>query len=410
VFSEARNALYPLVLIAKCKARQARLFWLCCERDVTIPDGDHRVGALMMSGPRPRPGIMDISPYVGGRAKLEGESNPIRLASNENPFGASPKAMEAFRQAASHLNRYPDGGSTALTQAIARQFAFDPQQIVCGNGSDELIGNLVRAYAGPGDEVLYSAHGFLMYPIAARSVGALPVAAPETNLTTDIAALLAHVSDRTRLVFIANPNNPTGSFLKRADLLRLREALPEQILLVIDAAYAEYVAEEDYEDGAWLVSRFDNVVMTRTFSKIYGLAALGLGWAYCSAPVADVLHRLRMPFNVNLPAQAAGVAALEDQDHVIRARQHNTVCLKRFREGVCALGLEAPKSVGNFQLVQFPSQETHNAAAAYSYLSYKGIITRGMSGYGLPESLRISIGREEDMETVLQALTSFLRD
>lgn len=363
-----------------------------------------------MTVPVPRPGIMEISPYIGGKSKMEGQSDPIRLASNENPAGASPKAVEAFARSATELHRYPDGGAEALMQTIARVQGLDPARILCGNGSDELIGNLVRAYAGPGDEVLYSQHGFLMYPIAAKSVGALPVAAPETDLRTDIDSLLSHVSDRTKLVFIANPNNPTGSYVTRDELVRLREALPEHVVLVIDAAYAEYVNRNDYEDGAWLVGQYDNVVMTRTFSKIHGLAALRLGWGYCSPTITDVLHRLRMPFNVNLPAQAAGIAAMEDTAHVQTSREQNEACARMFRERMQALGLEAPETVANFQLVRLPADEEHNATAAWAFLAAKGILVRAMGGYGLPDCLRITIGSRDDMNKVADALQSFLAD
>ncbi|HEX9769188.1 MAG TPA: histidinol-phosphate transaminase, partial [Kiloniellales bacterium] len=243
----------------------------------------------------PRPGILDVAPYAGGEAEAPGFAAPIRLASNENPLGASPRAQAAYKALSAELHRYPDGGAEELRRAIAEHHGLDPARIVCGNGSDELISLLIRAYAGPGDEVLYSAHGFLMYPIAARTAGATPVAVPERDLTADLDGLIARAGLRTRVVCLANPNNPTGSCLSGRELERLVAGLPDHVLLLLDAAYAEYVMRNDYEDGAKLVESSSRVVMTRTFSKIHGLAGLRLGWAYASAEVADVLNRMRGP-------------------------------------------------------------------------------------------------------------------
>lgn len=356
----------------------------------------------------PRPGIMEIKPYVGGEAKLPGANRVIRLASNENPLGASPRAIAAYTALQDELHRYPDGAAKELRDTIAELYGLASGRVVCGCGSDELIGLLVRAYAGPGDEVLYSQHGFLMYPIAAKSVGATPVSAPERDLTTDVDALLGRVTAKTRLVFVANPNNPTGSYLPAAGMRRLREGLPEAVLLVIDAAYAEYLEQEDYEPGVELVEAFDNVVMTRTFSKIHGLAALRLGWAYCSDEVAGVLNRLRGPFNVTAPAQAAGVAALRDEGHVTRSRQHNARCLTWFSEELRGLGLSVPPSVGNFVLVGFPKHAGRDAAAAALCLKEQGILVRGMAAYGLGDCLRMTIGTDADMRAVAEALSGFM--
>ena len=359
-----------------------------------------------MSGPAPRPGILDLKPYVGGLHSVPGVERVIVLASNESPLGPSEKAVAAFRDEASHLHRYPDGSAAALRQAIARRFGCDADRIVCGSGSDELLGMLTRAYAGPGDEVLYSAHGFLMYPISATSVGATPVAAPETNLTTDVDALLARVNERTRVVFIANPNNPTGSYLTTAEMERLHAGLPAHVLLVIDAAYAEYCTRNDYTPGFHLVERHDNVVMTRTFSKVFGLAALRLGWAYCPPAVADVLNRIRGPFNVSIPAQAAGVAAMEDVAHTDRSLAHNAEWLPWLARELAALGLTVHPSVANFLLVQFASVDT--AKAAYEYLLSQGIITRMMGGYGLPDCLRVTIGAGDELQALVDALARHL--
>ena len=355
-----------------------------------------------------RPGILDIAPYVGGEANLAGQQRVIRLASNESPLGSSPQAMAAYAALAGELHRYPDGGATALRQAIGRHFDLDPARIVCGAGSDELIGLLVRAYAGPGDEVLYSRHGFLMYPIAAKSVGATPVAAPERDLTADVDALIDRVTARTRMLFLANPNNPTGSCLSSEAVRRLRAALPDEVLLVIDSAYAEYVGRNDYEPGIAAVAAGDNVVMLRTFSKIYGLAALRLGWAYCPPGVADVLNRLRGPFNVSAPALAAGVAALADVAHTRAARESNDRWLPWFRDQATALGLTAWPSAGNFVLLGFAADPARGADAACRFLNQRGIIPRRMAAYGLPDCLRVTVGGEADMRAVVDALAAFL--
>jgi histidinol-phosphate aminotransferase len=360
------------------------------------------------TGPVPRPGILDIAPYVGGEARIAGVERPIRLASNESALGPSAKAMAAFAALAGDIHRYPEGSAEALRETIGRRHGLDPARIVCGAGSDELIALLLRCFAGPGDEVLYSRHGFLMYPIGALSVGATPVAAPERALTADVDALLERVTARTRLVFIANPNNPTGTYLGAEELARLHAGLPPSVVLAVDAAYAEFVNRNDYEAGAGLVDRADNVVMLRTFSKIYALAGLRLGWAYCQPPVADVLNRVRGPFNVSTPALAAGVAAVEDTVSLARARAHNDRWQPWFSERLAALGLQLTPSVGNFVLPRFPDQPGRDAEAAFAFLQTHGILTRKMGGYGLPKRLRITIGTGEEMEKVASVLGEFM--
>ncbi len=352
----------------------------------------------------PRPGILEIEPYVGGDASAAGVERVIRLASNENPLGASPRAIAAYLALQDELHRYPDGGALALRETVAEVHGLPVEQIVCGAGSDELIALLVRAYAGPEDEVLHSAHGFLMYAISARTAGAVPRGAPERDLTADVDALIELAGPKTRLVFIANPNNPTGSYLSAAELRRLREGLAEEVLLVIDSAYAEYVERDDYEAGAELVRDCDNVVMTRTFSKIHGLAALRLGWAYCPPAVADVLNRVRGPFNVSAAAQAAGVAALRDARHVTRSREHNGRWLTWFRQQVAQCGLEALPSAGNFVLLRFPDQPGKDAAAALAELKRRGFLLRPMGAYSLPDCLRATIGTEPDTRSLVEAL------
>lgn len=358
--------------------------------------------------PQPRPGILDVEAYVGGESKAPGEKPPVRLASNENPLGPSSKAVEAYRVAEAELHRYPDGSAAALRRALGSLHGLDPERIVCGAGSDELITLLARAYAGPGDEVLHSAHGFLMYGIAAKTAGAKVVTAREANLTADVDALLAKVTPQTRVLFLANPNNPTGTYLPRDEVRRLHAALPPEVLLVLDAAYAEYVTEADYEDGSALVEASDNVVMTRTFSKIYGLAALRLGWAYCPPAVAGVLNRMRGPFNVTQTAQVAGLAALGDQDHVAQSRAHNETWRAWLLENLRGLGLETTASVGNFLLVQFTDVPGRTAAEALASLKEQAVLVRGMAAYGLPDCLRITVGTEAENEAVVAALRRFL--
>jgi histidinol-phosphate aminotransferase len=360
------------------------------------------------AGLTPRPGILEIAPYVGGDSELPGIAKPIKLASNESALGPSPRAVAAYRDCAAALHRYPDGSHLRLREALAQRHRMDAANIVCGNGSDELLAMLAKAYAGPGDEVLYTAHGFLLYPIVALAAGATPVVAPESELRTDVDALLKRVTPRTRIVFLANPNNPTGSYIPKAELRRLRDGLPDDVLLVIDAAYAEFVTARDYSAGADLVAAFDNVVMTRTFSKIYALAALRLGWALCPPNVAGVLNRLRGPFNLNTAAQAAGIAALEDIALETQAREHNTRWRDWLAVELTRLGLHVYPSVTNFLLVRFGADAKHGAAAADKFLRGEGIILRRVDNYGLPECLRVTVGREDEMRTLVSALGRFL--
>lgn len=356
-----------------------------------------------MTGPVPRPGILDIEPYKGGEAKdtsFEG-----KLSSNESALGPSPLAVEAYKEAAGLLHRYPDGGSTALREALADTHNLDADRIVCGTGSDELLHLLCLAYAGPGDEVLYSRHGFLVYPIAARAVGAMPVVADEENYTVSVDAMLSAVNERTRVVFVANPNNPTGTYISAGDLARLHNGLPDDVLLVVDAAYAEFVDADDYASGMNLASSTANVVMTRTFSKIFGLAGLRLGWAYGPLEVIDVVNRLRGPFNVSGPAQAAGVAALRDTEFLAHAKAHNRKWRAWLTNEVEAAGLRVVPSQGNFVLIGFSS--TDEARAADAYLRDKGFYLRQMDNYGFPDHLRLTVGTEDENRDIVSRLAAF---
>ncbi len=361
-----------------------------------------------MIGPQPGPGILDIAPYIPGRSEAEGEGPVYKLSSNESPLGASPKAIEAFRAMADRLEFYPDGAAHDLREALAARHGLNPDRIVCGNGSDELLELLAHAYLGPGDEAIYTEHGFLVYPIAIKANGAMPVVAPEKNLTADVDAILERVSGRTKMVFLANPNNPTGTYLPFDEVKRLHAGLPESCLLVLDAAYAEYVRRNDYEAGIELVSASNNVVMTRTFSKAYGLAGLRLGWLYGPENVVDVLNRVRGPFNVNAAALAAGVAAVEDVEHLERAVEHNEKWLPWLKAELERLGLEVTPSIGNFLLVHFPDEEGKRAADADAFLGRRGLILRAMGAYGFPNALRVSIGTEEANRKLVAALEEFL--
>jgi histidinol-phosphate aminotransferase len=358
--------------------------------------------------PVPQPGILQIDPYVPGESSIAGTLKPIKLSSNETPLGPSPKAIAAYAAAADSLALYPDGSADDLRRAIANHYGLDPDRIVCGCGSDELINLLAHAYIGPDDEAILSAHGFLMYKIATLSSGGKPISVPERNYRADVDAMLAAVTPRTRVVFLANPNNPTGTYLRHDEIRRLQQGLPGRVLLLLDAAYSEYVRRNDYEAGLELVATTSNTVMTRTFSKIYGLAALRLGWAYCPAAIADVLNRVRGPFNVTAPALAAGAAAIADRAHLEQAVAHNEKWLPWVASELARLGLEVTPSVGNFVLIHFPAEPARNAAAADEFLKLQGIILRRVAAYGLPGALRMTIGTEDDNRRVVAALTQFM--
>jgi histidinol-phosphate aminotransferase len=361
------------------------------------------------AGPIPRAGIMDIAPYVGGRSTAEGAARVFKLSSNESPLGPSPKAMEAFRASAEKLYAYPDGSSSHLKEAIGEVHGLRPDQILCGNSSDELLHLIALTFCGPGDEVLMCEHGFLAYPIVARAAGATPVKAAEVNLTAHVDTLLRTVTPRTRVLFLANPNNPTGSYLPSAEVRRLHRGLPGNVLLVLDAAYAEYVRQADYESGLELAHEQPNVVMTRTFSKIYALAGLRIGWMTGPAAILDAINRIRGPFNVSIPSQAAGAAAMRDRAHVEASYQHNARWLPWLTERVRALGLTVTPSIGNFILIAFPKDGPHTAQAADAFLMSRGLILRGVGNYGLPHCLRLSVGTEEANHLVIEALAEFMK-
>jgi histidinol-phosphate aminotransferase len=364
--------------------------------------------ARPLDRPLPRPGVMDIHAYVPGKSHAAPGKKLHKLSSNETPLGPSPLAREAYVAVASKLELYPDGSATALREAIGAKFGLDPARLVCGAGSDELLSLVTNAYLGAGDEGIFSEHGFLVYRIAILAAGGTPVVVPEKNLTADVDAMLAAVTPRTRIVYLANPNNPTGTYLPFDEVKRLHAGLPAHVVLVLDAAYAEYVRRNDYASGLELVATSQNVVMTRTFSKIYGLANLRLGWLYGPADLVDALNRIRGPFNVNGPSIAAGVAAVQDQAHVDKAIDHNERWLPWLTAEIEKLGITVTPSVGNFLLMHFPPQTGRSAKEADRYLGSEGIVLRAMDAYGLPDALRLTVGGEESNRLVVSTLKAFM--
>jgi histidinol-phosphate aminotransferase len=358
--------------------------------------------------PTPKPGILDIAAYVGGHAPPPGTAEPYKLSSNESPFGPSPEALAAYARTQGSLNLYPDGGAQMLREALGEAHGLNPERIVCGNGSGEILALLAEIFLRPGDEVLFSAHAFLLYRILTLANSAIPVVVPEKDLRIDVDAMLKAVSPRTRIVYLPNPNNPTGSYLTSEEVRRFHAGLPRSTLLVIDAAYAEYVRRNDYDSGIELVSQFENVVMTRTFSKIYGLAGLRVGWGFCPAAIIDVLNRVRGPFNVSLPAQAAAAAALRDKRYVAAAVEHNETWKAWLTEQIGKTGLRVDDSVGNFILIHFPVDGAHTAKAADAFLNARGLSLRGVANYGLPQCLRLTIGNGDANRRVAEALTEFM--
>ncbi len=358
-----------------------------------------------MSLPQPRPSILKIEPYVGGESKLEGANRTIKLSSNEGAFGVPPGAVKAMQDAAAGMYRYPDGGATALREAIGARFGLDPARIVCGNGSDEIIGQLILAYGGEGTELIMTAHGFIMYELYSHTIGSRVIRVPDKGLVADVDGILAAVGPRTTVVALVNPNNPTGSMLPKSEVQRLRRSLRDDILLVIDAAYAEYVTSPDYEAGVSLVDAGGNSVMTRTFSKVFGLGGVRLGWCYAPPAVVDVLNRVRSPFNVSAMAAAAGIGALAEPGWVEHSATHNAEWRERMAAGLRALGLVVYPSEANFLLVDFA--EPARAKAADAALRARGLIVRAVGGYGLPSCLRITIGTAEENTLVLDALKAF---
>lgn len=361
-----------------------------------------------MSRPVPNPGILDIAPYTPGKSGAGLTGRIFKLSANETPLGPSPKAIEAFKSAADHLEDYPEGSSRALREAIGRTYGLDPDHIICGAGSDEILNLLANTYLGQGDEAIHTAHGFLVYPIATMANGATNVIAAEKNFAADVDTILKAVTPRTKIVWLANPNNPTGTYVPFDEVKRLRAGLPSHVLLVIDAAYSEYVTRNDYEAGIEMVSTTDNTVMTRTFSKIHGLAALRVGWMYGPANIIDAVNRIRGPFNVSTPAMLAAIASLEDTAHQETSRVHTEKWRAWLTDEVSKLGLTVTPSAANFILIHFSQEAGKTAEDADAFLTKRGLILRALKNYKLPHALRMTVGTEEANRLVVEALTEFM--
>jgi histidinol-phosphate aminotransferase len=346
--------------------------------------------------------ISEIANYIPGKAKI-GSKKVIKLSSNENALGSSPKALDIYKKHAEEIMRYADGSCVLLREALAIKNKISAEQIVCGAGSDEILAFLTSAFAGVGDEVIYSEHGFLMYPISAKRVGAKAVKVKEKNLRTDVDAMIAAITPKTKIIFIANPNNPTGSYVSELEVRKLINAVPKNILIVLDHAYEEFVEESDYPNAISLVNEFENVVVTRTFSKIYGLASLRIGWSYSSSYVAEILNKIRGPFNVGGPAQVSAVAALQDEEFFAKSKTHNKKWLEIFFAEIAKIPeIKAHPSVANFILLDFGTQEF--CQKINNMLLEKGFILREMGAYGLPSCLRMTIGTESENNEILKIL------
>jgi histidinol-phosphate aminotransferase len=358
--------------------------------------------------PRPKPGILDIAPYVGGKAKAAGFAHPLKLSSNENILGCSPRARAAYVEAADRLQLYPDGPSEGLRAAVAARYGLEGERLIFGCGSDEIFTLLCQVYCEPGDNIVQGQYGFLAYKIAGRAAQAEVRFAPEPRYKLDVDEVLARVDARTRVVFVANPANPTGTWNTRAEIERLHRALPGDVILVLDGAYAEFVDDPAWCDGVALARGAQNVVATRTFSKAYGLAGLRVGYAYAPAEIAGAMDRIRAPFNVNLPAQAAALAALEDDDFLDRSRQLVRAERPRLAEGLEGLGLLVEPSQANFVLARFPAEPGRTAVEGEAALAAQGILVRGLGGYGISNGLRITVGLPEHNARVVEVLDAFL--
>lgn len=362
-----------------------------------------------LSRPQPKTGLLDIAAYVPGKEHVEGVAKVYKLSSNETPIGPSPHAIEAYRQLADALAIYPDGQAQALREAIAEVQGLNIGNIMCGNGSDELLGLICQTYLAPGDETIVTEHGFAVYKIQSMGAGANPVTAKEKDERIDVDAILASLTPRTKIVFIANPANPTGTYLPFEEVRRLHAGLPKNVLLVLDGAYAEYVRRNDYEAGLELVSSNENVVMTRTFSKIHGLPGLRIGWMYAPLHIIDAINRIRGPFNMNSAAIAAGAAAIRDRAHVAKSVEYNEKWLSWLTDEFTKLGLRVTPSVTNFVLIHFLDDTRYSADRADEWLSRRGYILRRVGGYGFPNALRMTVGTEEANRGVVAALTEFLK-
>jgi histidinol-phosphate aminotransferase len=372
------------------------------------PPAQADLGRFAARRPQPKPGILEIVPYKPGKATAEGVADPVKLSANENVLGCSPAARAAFGEAAFQLNLYPDGRGNTLRAAIAERYRIEPERIVMGAGTDEIFQIIAQTFLEPGDNIVQGEFGFGAYAIAARAAQAEVRFAPEPGYRIDVDEVLAQVDERTRLVFIANPANPTGTFITDAEVRRLQAELPPSVVLVLDGAYAEFCTDPRFSDGLDLARGAVNVIVTHTFSKLHGLAALRVGWAYCPEPIADAMDRIRLPFNVSIPAQLAAVAALEDEDFQRRSLEHVETWRPWLTQQLGGLGLEVIPSGANFVLAKFPTTPGRTAAEAEAFLASRGLIVRGVGGYGLPSHLRFTIGLEAHNRAMVEALGAFL--
>jgi histidinol-phosphate aminotransferase len=358
----------------------------------------------------PKPGIMDIHAYVPGKAKAEGVADPIKLSANENVLGASPKAAEAYAAAASQLHVYPDSRTTILREAIAAKHRLEPERLVFGCGSDEIFQLLNQAFLEPGDNIVQGEFGFAAYAIGAHACQAQVKRAPEPGYRIDVDELLAQVDERTRIVFLANPGNPTGTWIPFSEVQRLHDSLPPSVVLVLDGAYGEFVQDPAFDDGLDLARSAENVVVTHTFSKLHGLAALRVGWGYAPAEIAGAIDRIRAPFNISIPGQLAAVAGLADEEFQARSIDHVKQWLPWLTQQLGGLGLDVVgPSATNFLLIGFPKTPGRTARDADAFLTSRGLLLRGVGNYGLPDHLRVTIGLEEHNRAVVEALADFLR-
>ncbi len=362
---------------------------------------------------KPRDGILGISRYKGGKGSQA--AGAIKLSSNESPLGPSVRAVKAYIDSAKSLSTYPDGNSTLLKEKIAALHNINVNNIICGAGSDEILNLIAAAYLMPGDEVIFSEHAFLLYKIITLANNGTPIAAKEVGLKANIDAIISCVTKKTKIVFIANPNNPTGSYLNGNELSELRKKLPEHILLVIDGAYAEYVQEGDYNDGKSLISDTSNTVMTRTFSKVYALAALRIGWAYAPSHIIEVLNKIRGPFNLSTAAINAGAAAIEDCDHVTKSVELNSNEKQKLLKAYEEIKIKVHGGVANFLLLDLkniakknPIGQRESAEDLNNYLIKNNIFVRNVSDYGLPSHLRITIGSKEQNRVVLDKIREYV--
>ncbi|MQY44346.1 histidinol-phosphate transaminase [Epibacterium sp. SM1969] len=354
----------------------------------------------------PQPGIMEIALYQAGKSHVAGQERVIKLSANENPLGPSPKAIAAAQAAAPDLHRYPTTDHASLRAAIGDVHGLDADRVICGVGSDEVLQFIAQSYTGPGDEVIYTEHGFSMYPILARQAGATPVCVPETERRVDVDYILNAVTERTRLVFLTNPGNPTSTMISDAEVARLIEGLPQHVLLVIDGAYAEFVrGDVPFNGGAAFVDAHPNVIMTRTFSKVYGLGGLRVGWGYAQREIIDVLNRVRQPFNLSNLSLATAEAALLDRDYLAHCQQENAKWRDWLAAELAAVGVASDESQTNFILARFADQAEADACDAV--LQSRGVIVRKVAGYGIPEALRITVGDEEGCRAVAAAIKAF---